>query len=175
MPESILAAGRHILLIDDDVDLQRLVMIRLRAAGYMVVVAGDGISAMKLAVHSPPDLILLDLGLPAGDGFKTMERLQAHPLLCEVPIVVISGRDAETSKPRALKAGASGYVKKPVTTGELETVIARLLHRGSLLDRSSNDARRRAPVPERVSLAEATAETPYRRDAKTVLEILRRP
>jgi two-component system KDP operon response regulator KdpE len=72
----------------------------------------DGISCISTARNQGPDLIVLDVGLPAGDGFVALERLRALLPLSGVPIIVVSAGDAKAYRPRALAAGASDYVEK---------------------------------------------------------------
>jgi DNA-binding response OmpR family regulator len=74
-----------------------------------------------------PDLIILDLGLPAGDGFSVLERLKANQSLCFIPVIVLSGRDRNANKERALKAGARFFLQKPVANDRLLSVIRLVL------------------------------------------------
>ena len=74
-----------------------------------------------------PDLIILDLGLPGGDGFVVMERLKLIPSLAVIPIIVVSARDVRTNQERALKAGAKAFLQKPVDNAELLAVIRQAL------------------------------------------------
>src|SRR3989304_10540305 len=97
---------KKILVIDDDQDLALGLKVRLRANNYATVFATDAISAISQAVKETPDLILLDLGLPAGDGFIVMERLSNFESLASIPIIVLSARDPQANKERALGAGA---------------------------------------------------------------------
>lgn len=80
----------------------------------------------KVRKHEP-DLILLDLGLPAGDGFVVMERLKSVPALAIIPIVVVSGRAGAANRERALKAGAKAFLEKLVDNAELLAVIRQAL------------------------------------------------
>lgn len=109
----------RILVIEDDADTRRGLAIRLRASGYDVQIAEDTLMAMKAAVERRPDVILLDLGLPAGDGFVVLERLKSHPKLATVPVVVLSARDPAVNRPRALQAGACDYLQKPADNDRL--------------------------------------------------------
>lgn len=102
------------LLVDDDVDLLRGLSVRLNAAGYEVLFAVDGVAATSTAVKERPDLILLDLGLPAGDGFVVMSRLRNLPSLSGTPIVVLSGREASLAREKAIRGGAAAFLQKPV-------------------------------------------------------------
>jgi DNA-binding response OmpR family regulator len=74
-----------------------------------------------------PDLIILDLGLPAGDGFSVMERLKKNDSLSLIPVIVVSARDRSANKDRALKAGATAYLQKPVDNGQLLSVVRKAL------------------------------------------------
>src|ERR1700722_18506320 len=112
-----------ILVVDDDPDLVRAMRLRLRANNYEVTTATDGYSAIACAQKERPSLIILDLGLPAGDGFVTLERLQNSDSLSNVPVIVLSARDPQTNEERALKGGATAYFQKPADNDELLNAI----------------------------------------------------
>ncbi|HEY6336978.1 MAG TPA: response regulator [Candidatus Sulfotelmatobacter sp.] len=112
-----------ILVVDDDPDLVRALRLRLRANHYDIATATDGYTAIASAQKERPDLIVLDLGLPAGDGFVVLERLQASDALSGVPVIVLSARDPQTNEQRALKAGAAAFFQKPADNEELLNVI----------------------------------------------------
>jgi len=116
-------AKHKILVIDDDADLVRALRLRLRANNYDITTAGDGYSAIATAQKEHPDLIVLDLGLPAGDGFVVLERLQKNDALSAVPVIVLSARDPQDNEARALKAGAAAFFQKPADNEELLNVI----------------------------------------------------
>ncbi len=118
---------KTILIVDDDPELRLGLHIRLKACGYKVVFAVDGVSSISAARTQAPDLILLDLGLPAGDGFTVMERLRASDSMSLIPILVLSARDRGTNRDRALKAGARAFLQKPVDTADLLAAIRRAL------------------------------------------------
>jgi len=118
---------KSILLVDDDQDLSRLVAQALRANNYKVVLAQDAVSAVTKAQKVEPDLILLDIGIPGGDGFLVMNRLQLTPSLSKVPVVVVTARDPAINKERALMTGARAYFQKPADKDELLTKISELL------------------------------------------------
>ena len=112
-----------ILVVDDDPDLLRAMRLRLRASNYEIATASDGYAAIAAAQKERPDLILLDLGLPAGDGFIVLDRLQNSDTLSAIPVIVLSARDPQANEERALKAGAAAYFQKPADNDELLNVI----------------------------------------------------
>jgi two-component system KDP operon response regulator KdpE len=116
-------AKPKILVVDDDPDLVRALRLRLRANQYDIATATDGYSAIAAAQKEHPDLILLDLGLPAGDGFIVLDRLQKSDALAGIPVIVLSARDPQNNEQRALKAGAAAYFQKPADNDELLNVI----------------------------------------------------
>jgi two-component system KDP operon response regulator KdpE len=114
---------KTLLIIDDDHDLILGLSVRLKANGYRVVAALDAISAVEVARRESPDLIILDLGLPAGDGFVVIERLRSLPDLMAIPIIILSARDPTDNKMRALDAGAVAFFHKPPDNQELLSAI----------------------------------------------------
>jgi two-component system KDP operon response regulator KdpE len=114
---------QKILVIDDDPDLVRAMRLRLRANNYEVTTATDGYTAIASAQKERPALIILDLGLPVGDGFVVLERLQNIDALASVPVIVLSARDPQSNEERALKAGASAFFQKPADNDELMNAI----------------------------------------------------
>jgi two-component system KDP operon response regulator KdpE len=110
---------KNILVVEDDRDVLRAMSIRLKANGYDLSVASDAISAVSAARKAKPDLIVLDIGLPAGDGFVVMERLRSLYDLVLVPIIIVSGREPESTKKRALEAGAYAHFLKPFDNDEV--------------------------------------------------------
>ena len=121
--QGILTTVKKILIVEDDLELLRGLSRRLKANGYNTVVATDGITAVSVALKELPDVILLDIGLPAGDGFTVMERLKSHDKLRRVPIIVITARDPLTTRNRALSAGAQAFLLKPVENDILVAAI----------------------------------------------------
>lgn len=109
-----------ILVIEDDASLLRSLVMTLKAAGYAPVGVGTLAEARRMRAHYSPQAILLDLGLPDGDGLDFIGAVRAVDL---TPIVVLTARDAEALKVRALDAGADDYVTKPFGLDEL---LARL-------------------------------------------------
>jgi len=119
--------NKRILVVDDDPEMRLALGIRLEDRQFETVFAEDGVdSIFKARMHSP-DLILLDLGLPAGDGFSVLERLRGNPQLCLIPVIVLSGRDRFANRERALRLGAKAFLQKPVDTNLLLSVIHQVL------------------------------------------------
>jgi two-component system KDP operon response regulator KdpE len=118
--------AERILLVDDEVSIQRAVAPLLRARGYEVDVVGTGAEAVKTVVEHPPDLIVLDLGLPDLEGAEVCRRIRSHS---KVPIVILSARAGEADKVAALDIGADDYVTKPFGPAELLARIRVALRR----------------------------------------------
>lgn len=108
------------LIIDDEIQLRRLLTLALTGRGYEVIEAESGILGLDAAVHHQPDVILLDLGLPDLDGVEVLKRLREWN---DTPVLILSVRDQECTKVEALENGADDYVTKPFSTAEL---LARL-------------------------------------------------
>jgi DNA-binding response OmpR family regulator len=115
--------NHKILIVDDDPDLRQALRLRLRANQYDTVNAGDGYSAIAVAYKERPDLIILDLGLPAGDGFVVLDRLQRDDRLSKIPVIVLTARDPQSSEKKSLVAGAAAFFQKPADNNELLEVI----------------------------------------------------
>jgi two-component system KDP operon response regulator KdpE len=118
----------RILLVDDEVAIQRAVGPLLRSRGYDVDVSGTGADALRMVVERPPDLIVLDLGLPDLEGTEVCRRIRSGS---RVPIVVLSARGSEADKVNALDLGADDYVTKPFGPEELLARIRVALRRVS--------------------------------------------
>ena len=120
-------SAKKILIIDDDQHLVVGLTARLKANKYTVVSARDSVSAISVARKEAPDLIVLDLGLPAGDGFVVLERLLDLPDLAGIPVIVRSARDPAHNRQRALDAGALAFFQKPPDNHEFLTAIRQAL------------------------------------------------
>ncbi len=125
----------RILLVDDEVAIQRAVAPLLRSRGYEVEIAGTGADALRIAAAQPPDLIVLDLGLPDLEGTEVCRRIRARS---KVPIVVLSARESESDKVNALDLGADDYVTKPFGPEELLARIRVALRRVASEDESGS-------------------------------------
>jgi DNA-binding response OmpR family regulator len=118
---------KKILVVDDDPDVRLGLQLRLNANHYDVICAADGVASIAEARKHMPDLMILDLGLPAGDGFSVLEKLKANEKLSSIPVVVLSGRDRVGNRDRALKAGAKTFLQKPMANEKLMSVIRLVL------------------------------------------------
>jgi len=116
----------RILVIDDEPAIQRFLKTALSNGEFSLYQAVNGHDALLAAVNAKPDVILLDLGLPDMDGVEVIERIRQWS---QVPILVLSVRDRETDKVRALDAGADDYLTKPFGVGELLARIRAMLRR----------------------------------------------
>ncbi|HYQ77005.1 response regulator [Cellulomonas sp.] len=117
-----------ILIADDDPQILRALRITLRARGYEILVATDGVSALNQAIEHKPDLYLVDLGMPHLDGVELIQGLRGWTT---APVLVLSGRTGSADKVEALDAGADDYVTKPFGVDELLARIRALTRRAA--------------------------------------------
>ena len=129
-----------VLFIDDDRFTQSLVASALEDR-FKVIAETSGSNALAAAELCQPQLILLDLAMPNVDGFDVLMRLKAHPILSSIPVICLSGKQDETSRNRAYKLGASGFIQKPVDVKLLSSDIEGLLNSMNL-QFSSKDGRK---------------------------------
>jgi DNA-binding response OmpR family regulator len=118
---------KKILIVDDDKDVLLGLNIRLRAVGYNVILAADALSAISKAQRERPDLIILDIALPGGDGFLVMDRLNSPQISLNIPVIILTAKDSKANEERALKAGATAFLRKPVDNDNLLSTIRRAL------------------------------------------------
>jgi two-component system KDP operon response regulator KdpE len=121
----------RILIVEDEPELLRALSINLRARKYDVETAADGATALALAARRPPDLVILDLGLPDMDGTEVIHGLRGWS---QTPIVVLSAREGQADKVDALDAGADDYLTKPFGMDELLARIRAALRRAQPAD-----------------------------------------
>jgi two-component system, OmpR family, KDP operon response regulator KdpE len=121
----------RVLVVDDEAPIRRTMRANLEARGYEVDLAESGEQALQLAARHHPDVVLLDLGLPGMDGLAVIDGLRGWS---QVPIVVLSARDAERDKVAALDAGADDYVSKPFGMDELLARVRVAVRRVTLAD-----------------------------------------
>lgn len=124
-----MAEAKRILVADDDKDLVMALSIRLRAAGYDVISAHDGEEAYDLAVQNKPDLIILDVRMPAGGGFSSIDRLKHSLTTRNIPVIFLTAFDDEEMREEGRKLGAAGFFRKPFDDAEFMAAIAAVVDR----------------------------------------------
>src|SRR3954467_14507878 len=125
--DSLMAAQARLLVVDDEPSLQDIVATSMRFLGYEVSVAGSGREAVRAAVETHPDLIILDVMLPDFDGLEVMKRVRAAGV--DAGVVFLSARDTPADKIAGLTAGGDDYVTKPFGLEELAARVAAVLRR----------------------------------------------
>ena len=138
--------AKKILLVDDDKDLLYGMKIWLRANGFQVCYASDAASAITMAKAHRPDLIVLDIGLPGGDGYMTMARLRTLMPLAHIPIIVMSARDARVHEKKALEAGAEAFFQKPFDNRQLLAAIQKALAPKTALPAQEGEVLQKTPA-----------------------------
>ncbi len=116
-----------ILVADDDKDLVTALSIRLRAAGYAVVGAHDGDEAYEVAHESKPDLIILDVRMPAGGGFASIDKIKHSLTTRSIPVIFLTAFDDEEMREEARRQGAVGFFRKPFDDAEFMGAIRNVL------------------------------------------------
>jgi DNA-binding response OmpR family regulator len=116
----------RVLVVDDEPQIRRALKAGLERQGFSVLVAGTGEEGLDLAAEHPPDLVVLDLAMPGTDGFEDCRQFRE---LSRAPVIVLSVRDREEDKIRALDLGADDYLTKPFSVGELVARIRAVLRR----------------------------------------------
>jgi DNA-binding response OmpR family regulator len=120
-------AQQLILVADDDMDLVTALSIRLRAAGYRVLGAYDGDQAYKLAQESKPDLIILDVRMPAGGGFSSLDKMKHSLTTRSIPVIFLTAFDDDEMREEARRMGAAGFFRKPFDDTEFMGAIGKAL------------------------------------------------
>lgn len=120
-------SSRSLLVVDDSPDFQLLIKTFLHGGEYRVLSAADTIQATSLAVREKPDIILLDVGLPGGDGFLLLDRFRANSHTRQIPIIVTTGQTASGLDAKAKSKGAMAYMQKPITKEILLDTLAHVL------------------------------------------------
>lgn len=117
-----------LLIIDDNPEFRLLISTQLRSRNITVFGAADIIQAISTAREKRPDVILLDIEMPGGDGFLVLERLKANKLLSAIPVIIVTARDPKEVESQALKVGAASSLQKPVNIDNLMIVIEQALN-----------------------------------------------
>lgn len=116
-----------ILCIEDNAQNMRLVRKMLKAGGYEMIGAEDGLTGIEMAKEHKPDIILVDINLPDIDGTEVTKRLKADPEYAHIPIVALTANAMYGDKERFLDAGCDGYLSKPVSRRELIAAVEEYL------------------------------------------------
>jgi len=126
-----MAQKKKILIVDDERDIVKALTIRLQRAGYEVVTAFDGAQGIFMAHKEKPDLIILDIRMPAGNGFNVAEKLKQSVDTPAIPVIFLTGSPEKDSEKKAMALGARFYIKKPYDPEELLDAIERAVEGGS--------------------------------------------
>jgi DNA-binding response OmpR family regulator len=129
--EGNMGQKKKILIVDDERDIVKAVMIRLQGAGYEVVTAFDGAQGVFMAHKEKPDLIILDIRMPAGNGFSVAQRLKRSMHTFTIPVIFLTGSPEKNAEKKAMALGARFYIKKPYDPEELLDAIKRALEKDS--------------------------------------------
>jgi DNA-binding response OmpR family regulator len=119
--------GKRILIVDDEKDWVKMLAIRLGHEGYQIEVAFDTVQATAQAIKLIPDLILLDIMMPAGGGLEALKNIRARLKTFTIPVIVLTARGDKETKEAAERLGISGYFVKTASTVELVAKIKEAL------------------------------------------------
>jgi len=120
-------AARKKILVVEDVELNRDLIVQLLEDTYEVLTAADGAEGIQLAVRERPDLILMDLSLPVIDGWEATRRIKANAALQDIPIIALSAHAMVGDQEKALQSGCDDYRSKPLDEDLLFAMLARFL------------------------------------------------
>jgi DNA-binding response OmpR family regulator len=118
---------RKVLIVDDERDIVKALMIRLQVNDYEVVAAFDGAQGIFMANKEMPDLIIIDIRMPAGDGFSVVEKLKQSDRTQRIPVIFLTGSPERNAEERAMGLGARFYIKKPYDSEELLDAVKRAM------------------------------------------------
>lgn len=117
----------RILIVEDDPRNMRLLEMTLKARGYTLLEATDGGEALDMAIRERPDLIVMDIQLPKVNGLAVIRKLRETPEFRHTPIIAITSYAMKGDREKAIEAGCSAYLPKPINTRELPEIIASML------------------------------------------------
>ena len=118
---------KTILIVDDNADTRLILSARLKANHYHTVFAADALQAMSVAQKERPDAILLDLGLPGGNGLMVLQRLKANTALSAIPVIIVTAEDPQVAEARTSEAGAVAFLQKPVDQDKLMAAVRQVV------------------------------------------------
>jgi len=119
--------GQRVLVVEDSAVIQRLISVCLRPAGVSVETRDDGPSGLEAALTNPPDLLILDVGLPEMDGWSVLEYIRGDERTANLKVLVLTAHAQEETRQRADKGGADAFITKPFRPDDLRRVAMELL------------------------------------------------
>ena len=140
---------KRVLIVDDEKDWVRMLGMRLGHEGYQVEAAFDAVQAVGQAVRVKPNLILLDIMMPAGGGLVALKNLKANPKVFAVPVIVVSAKGDKEARAATRELGAAGFFVKPVDMVELMTSVKMVLCESPSGDAGPSPAKPCLAKPER--------------------------
>ena len=105
--------NKKILLVDDEPDILKVVIFRLKACSYEVMTASDGIKALEAVEKEKPSLIMLDVNMPVMDGIQTLEKLKSNGETKDIPVIMLTAKTQSQDIEKAINLGANDYISKP--------------------------------------------------------------
>ena len=118
---------KTILIIEDDPNIVAALQIRFKDAGYATLNAGDAMSGFSKALQHLPELVVLDISMPAGDGLQVAQKLRSHRLTRDIPFVFVTANKNPELRERVMDLGAAGLFEKPYQADELLAVVGHIL------------------------------------------------
>jgi len=118
---------KHILTVDDETNIRRLLQVNLQRAGYRVTMACDGVEALESISLERPDLVVLDVMMPRMDGFEVLRRLRMDAATADLPVIMLTAKAQDADVFRGWQSGADCYLTKPFNPTELLVFVKRVL------------------------------------------------
>jgi len=118
---------KKIMVIEDELDLLKIITFRIKKSGYEIITATDGNTGIALIEEHRPDLILLDLRIPGIDGWEVCRRIKGHKQLCYIPVILLSASVCEINDETVKQIGAQDYLRKPFEPQSLIEKIKKLI------------------------------------------------
>lgn len=120
-------AARKILVVEDNPQNMKVVLMTLKPHGYTLLQATDGEEALKVVISDNPDLIIMDVQIPKMDGLEVTRKLRQMPAFSQVPIIAVTAYAMKGDEEKAREAGCDAYLPKPVNTRQLPQIVAEML------------------------------------------------
>ncbi len=121
--------AKTVLIIEDEPAIMKFASKVLELEGYRLIQAGDAVEGIKAIHENRVDAVLLDLMLPGEDGWEVLAQVKSDPNLSDIPVLVFTASVQATNRDRAEKMGASGFITKPLTAGQLKEAIDNIFNR----------------------------------------------